>query len=116
MAQHLVLCAVLCSTLFAFCVPTLAQQSTRIPKIGFLGVRPDDSKGTFQLLKRELRTLGYIDGKISPCCIEMPKTNSNDFRPWPMSWFVQKSMSWWPRQPMKPEPLRMPQRLYRSLG
>jgi putative ABC transport system substrate-binding protein len=49
--------------LFAYCAPVLAQQSARIPKIGFLGVRPDDSKGTFELLKRELQTLGYIDGK-----------------------------------------------------
>jgi hypothetical protein len=46
MAQHLVLCAVLCSTLF--CVPALAPQSERAPKIGFISVRPDDSKGTFE--------------------------------------------------------------------
>ena len=54
---------VLCTLLFAFCLPVQAQQSTRVPKIGFLGVRPDDSKATFELLKRELGTLGYIDGK-----------------------------------------------------
>jgi hypothetical protein len=48
---------------FAFCVPVLAQHSERVPKIGFLGVRPDHSKGTFELLRRELRTLGYVDGK-----------------------------------------------------
>src|SRR5512147_3249233 len=50
-------------TVFLTAVSTEAQQSARIPKIGFLGVRPDDSKGTFELLKRELRTLGYIEGK-----------------------------------------------------
>ena len=54
---------VLCTLLFAFCLPVQAQQSTPVPKIGFLGVRPDDSKATFELLKRELGTLGYIDGK-----------------------------------------------------
>jgi putative tryptophan/tyrosine transport system substrate-binding protein len=47
---------------FALGLPAQAQ-SPNVPKIGFLGVRPDDSKGTFELLKRELRTLGYIDGK-----------------------------------------------------
>ena len=50
-------------TIFLPAVSTEAQEAAHIPKIGFLGVRPDDSKGTFELLKRELRTLGYIDGK-----------------------------------------------------
>jgi len=47
---------------FALGLPAQAQ-SPNVPKIGFLGVRPDDSKGTFELLKRELQSLGYIDGK-----------------------------------------------------
>jgi putative ABC transport system substrate-binding protein len=62
-AQHAVFCAALCAMLFALCWSAEAQESARIPKIGFLGVRPDDSKGTFELLKRELQTLSYIDGK-----------------------------------------------------
>jgi putative ABC transport system substrate-binding protein len=52
-----------CISSSALCWSAEAQQSARIPKIGFLGVRPDDSKATFELLKRELQTLGYVDGK-----------------------------------------------------
>src|SRR5262245_16676626 len=40
-----------------------AQQPTKLPKIGFLGVRPDDSKTTFESFKRQLQTLGYVEGK-----------------------------------------------------
>ncbi len=40
-----------------------AQQHAKIPKIGFLGVRPDDSKTTFELLRQQLQALGYVDGK-----------------------------------------------------
>jgi putative ABC transport system substrate-binding protein len=40
-----------------------AQQATKLPKIGFLGVRPDDSKTTFESFKRQLQMLGYVDGK-----------------------------------------------------
>jgi ABC-type uncharacterized transport system substrate-binding protein len=47
---------------FALGLPAQAQ-SPNVPKIGFLGVRPDDSKGTFESLKQELRTLGYVEGK-----------------------------------------------------
>jgi putative tryptophan/tyrosine transport system substrate-binding protein len=40
-----------------------AQQPTKVPRVAFLGVRPDDSKTTFESFKRQLQTLGYIDGK-----------------------------------------------------
>jgi putative ABC transport system substrate-binding protein len=40
-----------------------AQQPAKLPKVGFLGVRPDDSKTTFESFKRQLQTLGYIEGK-----------------------------------------------------
>jgi len=40
-----------------------AQQSTKLPKVGFLGVRPDDSKTTFESFKRQFQMLGYVDGK-----------------------------------------------------
>ena len=42
---------------------TQAQQPLKVPRIGFLGVRPDASKSTFDLLKRQFRALGYVDGK-----------------------------------------------------
>ena len=43
--------------------PAHAQQPTKVPRVAFLGVRPDDSKTTFESFKRQLQTLGYIDGK-----------------------------------------------------
>jgi putative ABC transport system substrate-binding protein len=49
--------------LLALCLSAEAQQLTKLPKIGFLGVRPDDSKTTFEAFKRQLQTLGYIEGK-----------------------------------------------------
>ena len=51
-------------TLFlAFSFPVSAQQPVKIPNIGFLGVRPDDSKTTFDLFRRQFQALGYIDSK-----------------------------------------------------
>src|SRR5262245_63845947 len=49
--------------LFAPCFSAEAQQPARIPRIGFLGVRPDDSKTTFESFKRQFQMLGYVDGK-----------------------------------------------------
>jgi len=53
----------LCTLLLALGSFAEAQQPARIARIGFLGVRPDDSKTTFEAFKRELQTLGYIEGK-----------------------------------------------------
>ena len=49
--------------LFAPCFSAQAQQPAKLPKIGFLGVRPDDSKATFESFKRQFQMLGYVDGK-----------------------------------------------------
>lgn len=49
--------------LLASCFSADAQDTAKIPKIGFVGVRPDDSKTTFEAFKRELQTLAYIEGK-----------------------------------------------------
>ena len=40
-----------------------AQAQQKMPKIGWLEVRPDDSRTAFELFKRELRALGYVEGK-----------------------------------------------------
>jgi putative ABC transport system substrate-binding protein len=40
-----------------------AQQQSTIPKIGWLEVRPDDARTSFELFQRELRALGYVDGR-----------------------------------------------------
>jgi ABC-type uncharacterized transport system substrate-binding protein len=40
-----------------------AQQQGKLPKIGWLEVRPDDARTSFELFQRELRALGYVDGR-----------------------------------------------------
>ena len=48
--------------LFALCVPAEAQQTGKIPKIGWLEVSPADSGTGLDQLRRELHKLGYIEG------------------------------------------------------
>src|ERR1044071_7182627 len=60
-AQNSVLCLALCAFLLALSVCVEAQQPAKIPKIGFLGARPAPASG--QELWRELRQLGYVEGK-----------------------------------------------------
>ena len=55
---------------FALGLPAQAQ-SPNVPKIGFLGVRPDDSNGTFELLKRELGALGVY--RWQKYCVRVPQ-------------------------------------------
>ena len=49
--------------LFALCFPAEAQQPAKLPKIGWLGVRPGASDPARESFRRELRALGYVDGK-----------------------------------------------------
>jgi putative ABC transport system substrate-binding protein len=53
----------LCALLFALCRFTEAEQHGKLPKIGWLEVRPDDARTSFELFQRELRALGYVDGR-----------------------------------------------------
>jgi putative ABC transport system substrate-binding protein len=40
-----------------------AQPQAKVSKIGWLGGRPDDSTTSVASLRRELRALGYVEGK-----------------------------------------------------
>ena len=53
----------LCSVLLAPCFPAQAQQPTKLPKIGFLGVRPDAANYSAKYILIELQKLGYVEGK-----------------------------------------------------
>ena len=53
----------LSALLFVFCFSAEAQQQAKVPRVAFVGVRPDDPKTTFESFKRQLQTLGYIEGK-----------------------------------------------------
>ena len=51
-------------TVFLFTVPfAQAQQPAKIPRIGFLGVRPDAANYSAKVILIELQKLGYVDGK-----------------------------------------------------
>ena len=54
---------ILCAMLFAISSPVEAQQKSTTPRIGWLGVRPDDSTTSFNLFRQELGALGYVEGK-----------------------------------------------------
>ena len=54
----------LCAILFALCVPTHAQQPTKIPRIGYLsGGFPSAGAPRTDALRLGLRELGYVEGK-----------------------------------------------------
>ena len=57
----------LAAVLFALCVPAHAQQQAKIYKIGWLGSRPalreDVAARGSEIIRRELRALGYVEGK-----------------------------------------------------
>ena len=55
-------CVALCTLLLALCSSVDAQQQPRISKIGFLSRRVSDAVGRPRL-ERELRALGYVEGK-----------------------------------------------------
>jgi putative ABC transport system substrate-binding protein len=55
---------VLSAMLFALCFAAEAQQSTKIPRIGYLGgVSPSANSTRIEAFRRGLRELGYIEGK-----------------------------------------------------
>src|SRR5690349_16634306 len=62
-ARKSAFCFSLCALLFVLCSFTDAQQQGKLPKIGWLEVRPDDARTSFELFQRELRALGYVDGR-----------------------------------------------------
>ena len=58
-----IISSTLAALFFALCSSVEAQQQARIPKIGWLGVRPATSDPARELFGREFRALGYVEGK-----------------------------------------------------
>jgi putative tryptophan/tyrosine transport system substrate-binding protein len=49
---------------FAICgAVAQAQPQVKVPKIGYLGARPAASGSGYELFRREIRALGYVEGK-----------------------------------------------------
>ena len=53
----------LCSLLLAPCFSADAQPQAKVPKIGYLGARPAAAGSGYELFRREIRVLGYVEGK-----------------------------------------------------
>jgi putative tryptophan/tyrosine transport system substrate-binding protein len=72
----------LCAILFALCVPTHAQQPTKIPRIGYLsGGFPSAGAPRTDALRLGLRELGYVEGKNIVIDIDTQRENSIAFPP-----------------------------------
>jgi putative tryptophan/tyrosine transport system substrate-binding protein len=52
-----------CAMLFALCPHAEAQQQPKMPKIGWLGIRPDSLTTSVESFRREFRAFGYVEGK-----------------------------------------------------
>ena len=64
-----VFCFALCAMLFGLCVSADAQSAKKVPRIGYLTLRP----GPFdhdKIFKQELHDLGWIDGRIARSSID----------------------------------------------
>ena len=89
MTKKIILLA-LCSMLLAPCFPTQAQQQAQVPKIGYLGARPPAPGSGYEVFRREIRVLGYIEGKNIVIGIDPLIISSTGFPPWLMSWSVSR--------------------------
>jgi putative tryptophan/tyrosine transport system substrate-binding protein len=64
MPQHSVLFLTLSALLFALCSSALAQQPTKVPRIGYLtGASPSSMSARTEAFRQGLRELGYVEGK-----------------------------------------------------
>jgi hypothetical protein len=80
----------LSALLLALCVSAEAQQKSTTPRIGWLGVRPDDSTTSFNLFRQELGALGYVEGKNIAFEHRSAQKITIGFLPWLMSWSGSK--------------------------
>ena len=76
----------LSTLLLALCFPVDAQQQAKIPKIGFLRVRLAASGTSLDVFVRELRALGYVEGRnITLSSLDPLKISSIGSPLWPMN-------------------------------
>jgi putative ABC transport system substrate-binding protein len=58
-----ILVTALGALLFALCFPVGAQQSAKLPRIGYLAGAADHKNPTVEAFRQGLRDLGYVEGK-----------------------------------------------------
>src|SRR6266545_1534548 len=57
-------CLVVSALLYALCLSAEAQQPTKVPRIGYLGVNPPSrTPARIEAFRQGLRDLGYFEGK-----------------------------------------------------
>src|SRR5689334_7101096 len=62
--QHSVLCTALCALLFALSLSVHAQQTKKVPRIGYLSVgSPETTPARYEAFRQGLREVGYTEGK-----------------------------------------------------
>jgi len=82
-AQHSVLYFALFILLFGHSVAAQAQQTQKLPRIGYLTVgSPETTPARFEAFQQGLREVGYTDNVLSLSSIAMQKTNSIDSLRW----------------------------------
>jgi putative ABC transport system substrate-binding protein len=55
---------ILCALLFALCFPVEAQQTAKVPRIGYLSASSLSAQSArIEAFRQGLRELGYIEGK-----------------------------------------------------
>jgi hypothetical protein len=62
-----------------------AQQRAKIPKIGWLGIRPDSLTTSVESFRREFYALGHVEGKASLSSIVPLIISSIASQVWPMN-------------------------------
>ena len=79
----------LCAMLFALCSSAQAQQTSKVPRIGFLG--NSTASGIAVLLdafRQELSKLGWIEERISPSSTGLPSKSVSACLSLRRTWFV----------------------------
>jgi putative tryptophan/tyrosine transport system substrate-binding protein len=62
--SEIIFCLALCAMLFALCVPVMAQQPSKVPRIGIIqGGSAATSRVNIDPFREGLRDLGYVEGK-----------------------------------------------------
>ena len=79
----------LCAMLFALCVPPTAQQTGKIPRIGFLDNSTASGSAVFlEAFRQELSKLGWIEGKNITIEYRLPSKSLSAYLSLRRTWFV----------------------------
>ena len=82
MAANIILVSLAALTLVSIDLAQV-QQQPKIAKIGWLSTRPASGpSAAIEVIRRELRELGYLEGKNIDSCIDTPRVSSTGSPDW----------------------------------